>query len=527
MSVPPKKTAVIIGAGPAGLTAAFELLKTSSIKPIVLEATKDIGGISKTVKYKGNHIDIGGHRFFSKNKWVMDWWQQFLPIMGSPAKDDLLLKRDVPFSTSVDAPDPEKNNRVMLIRQRISRIFFMRSFFDYPIALNFNTLKNLGVVRLIRIGFSYAWINIFPIKDEKSLEDFFINRFGCELYRTFFRDYTEKVWGIPCNEIKSEWGAQRIKGLSIKTAVLHALKKYFTKEESVAQKKVETSLIEQFLYPKFGPGQLWEIVAEEILKSGGEIRTGQRVVGIKTDGQRIIEVQIEDIEHKSTSRVSGDYFFSSIPIKDLVTGLSPSPPKSVSTISDNLCYRDFITVGILTKNMLIENKTKRVSVNNIPPDNWIYIQERDVKLGRMQIFNNWSPYLVADPSLVWVGLEYFCNEGDELWSLTDQKMLELVKTEISKIGIIDPSAVIDSVVIRVPKAYPAYFGSYDRFSEVKHYLDQFENLLLIGRNGMHRYNNMDHSMLTAKLAVEYVKGAIQTKDAIWRVNTEEEYHEAL
>ena len=525
MSILPEKTAIIIGAGPAGLTAAYELLKRTSIKPIIYEATLDIGGISKTVDYKGNRIDIGGHRFFSKNDWVMEWWEQFLPTMGYPAKDDLILKRDVPVSQKPGAPDPEISDRVMLIRQRISRIFFLRSFFDYPVSLNLNTLKNLGVVRLARIGFSYLWICLFPIKEEKSLEDFFVNRFGSELYRTFFKDYTEKVWGVPCREIKPEWGAQRIKGLSITKAILHALKSRFTNAGSINQKETETSLIEQFFYPKFGPGQLWETVAEQITKAGGEIRMGQRVVGIKTEGQGVVELQIEDLAQETRTSIKADYFFSTMPVKDLVAALSPPPPGNLQDIAGQLCYRDFITVGILAEKLLIENESKFKTVNNILPDNWIYIQERDVKLGRLQIFNNWSPYMVADPSHVWIGLEYFCNEGDDLWTLQDREMTDLAKKELTKIGIVDPEQVVDSVVIRIPKAYPAYFGSYDKFPEIRRFLDPFDNLLLIGRNGMHRYNNMDHSMLTAKLAVDYVCGEIQSKDLIWNVNAEEDYHE--
>lgn len=525
MSVEHKKIAVIVGAGPAGLTAAYELLQHTSIKPVIFEATCDIGGISKTVNYHGNRIDIGGHRFFSKNDWVMEWWQQFLPVMGAPARDDLLLSRQVPVSEKPDAPDPERSDRVMLIRQRISRIFFLRAFFDYPISLNINTLKNLGLARVVRIGFSYLWISLFPIRKELSLEDFFINRFGRELYRTFFKDYTEKVWGVPCQEIKPEWGAQRIKGLSVKKALLHAVKKCFAKDGSIAQKETETSLIEQFLYPKFGPGQLWETVAEEIVRLGGEIHTGQCVVGINVEGDRVVELQIEDLAEGSRVMVKADYVFSSMPVKELVAGLLPKPPGPVLNIAENLSYRDFITVGILAEDLRIKNETKCKTVNDILPDNWIYIQERDVKLGRLQIFNNWSPYLVADHDKIWIGLEYFCNEGDELWSLSDEGMSQLAIAELVKIGMVDPKRVQDSVVIRVPKAYPAYFGSYGGFGEVRTFLDQFENLLLIGRNGMHRYNNMDHSMLTAKLAVDYVAGKIPTKNLIWNVNAEEEYHE--
>lgn len=520
-----EKTAIIIGAGPAGLTAAYELLKHTQIKPIIYEATMDIGGISKTVNYKGNRIDIGGHRFFSKNEWVMEWWQQFLPVMGAPAKDDLLLNRDVPLSNSEGAPDPECTDRVMLIRQRISRIFFLRNFFDYPLSLNYKILKGLGLVRLIRIGLSYIKASLHPIKDEKTLEDFLINRFGVELYKTFFKDYTEKVWGVPCSSIKPEWGAQRIKGLSVTKAIMHALKKCFVRDSTVAQKNTETSLIGQFLYPKLGPGQLWECVADEIIKGGGEIHKGRSITSVKTEGGRVVEVVVETPGDEMPCTVSADYFFSTMPVKDLFAGFLPSPPDEVKKVAEGLCYRDFITVGVLAKSLLVKNETDKKTVNGILPDNWIYIQERDVKLGRLQVFNNWSPYMVSNPDFVWIGLEYFCDEGDDLWNLSDQEMANFAIHELDKIDIVDPQHVVDSVVLRVPKAYPAYFGSYDRFDDLRGYVDKFDNLFLIGRNGMHRYNNMDHSMLTAKLAVDCISEGLPKKDMVWDVNTEDEYHE--
>jgi len=520
-----QKTAIIIGAGPAGLSAAFELLDKTDIKPVVFEMTSDIGGISKTVNYKGNRIDIGGHRFFSKSDRVMIWWQNILPLQGSPSKDDIILGRDIILSKEIDAPDPEKTDLVMLIRSRLSRIFFLRSFFDYPISLNRETFKNLGLARIIKIGLSYLRARLIPIKNEKSLEDFFINRFGTELYLTFFKDYTEKVWGVPCTRIKPDWGAQRIKGLSITRAIIHAVKYSFLKDTSIDQKKTETSLIEQFMYPKLGPGQLWEEVAQQIKEKGGEIQLKHKAVGIEIQNERILEVKLENIATGEILRAQGDYIFSTMPVKELIHAMNPNVPVNVREVADGLVYRDFITVGVLINKLKIINETKIGTVNNIVPDNWIYIQERDVKLGRLQIFNNWSPYMVKDLDTLWIGLEYFCNEGDELWNKSDDEFAVFAIDELEKIGIIDKTDVLDSTVIRMPKAYPAYFGTYERFQVIRDFVDRFENLFLIGRNGMHRYNNADHSMLAAITAVENIIYGIKTKENIWQVNTEGEYHE--
>ncbi|MBC8415842.1 MAG: NAD(P)/FAD-dependent oxidoreductase [Candidatus Cloacimonetes bacterium] len=519
------KTAIIIGAGPAGLTAAYELLQKTDIVPFVFEASGDIGGISKTINYKGNRIDLGGHRFFSKSERVMKWWQNILPLQGAPSKDDLLLDRNIPLSKETNAPNPQKQDEVMLVRSRLSRIFFLRRFFDYPISLNLKTLQNLGIFRIIRIAWSYLTIRLFPIKKEKNLEDFFTNRFGKELYLTFFKDYTEKVWGVPCSNIKPEWGAQRIKGLSITKAIIHALKNIFSKDESLDQKKTQTSLIEQFLYPKYGPGQLWEKVAELISEKGGEVNLNQKVIGIEIDENRITGVTIRNEKTGNEFKMKGDYFFSCMPVKELIEEMDKNVPKEVRKISEGLIYRDFVTVGLLLKKMKIKNETKLKTMNNIVPDNWIYIQERDVKVGRLQIFNNWSPYMVKDDSNVWIGLEYFCNEGDELWSMADKDLAEFAIDEFCKIDLIEKEDVLDSVVIRMPKTYPAYFGSYDKFYKIREFTDKFENLFLIGRNGMHRYNNQDHSMLTAMMAVENIVNNIKTKDNIWEVNTEKDYHE--
>ena len=520
-----QKTAIIIGAGPAGLTAAYELLEKTDIKPLIIEMTPDIGGISKTVNYKGNRIDIGGHRFFSKSDRVMKWWENIMPLQGAPSSDDLILDRDVTLSDQNNAPDPEKSDIVMLVRNRLSRIFFLRSFFDYPISLKWNTFKNLGLIRITRIGLSYLKIRVIPIKDEKSLEDFIINRFGRELYLTFFKDYTEKVWGVPCSQIKPDWGAQRIKGLSITKTLLHAVKTIMVKDESVGQKSIETSLIDRFMYPKLGPGQLWEEVARIVESRGGVIRMNSELVGLTLENDEITSATVRDTDTGQIENISGNYFFSSMPVKQLIASMGLQKEAVVNEVANGLTYRDFLTVGLLMRKLKINNETNQKSVNNIVPDNWIYIQEREVKVGRLQIFNNWSPYMVKDPDTVWIGMEYFCNEGDDIWTMPDDQLIRFGITELASIDIIDKKDVLDATVIRMPKAYPAYFGTYDRFDEIREFTDQIGNLFLIGRNGMHRYNNSDHSMLTAMVAVENIIQNKKSKDNIWTVNTEKDYHE--
>jgi len=531
-----QKNAIIIGAGPAGLTSAYELLDKTDIVPIVFEMTGDIGGISKTSVYKGNRIDIGGHRFFSKSDRVMEWWQNVFPLQGAPARDDLLVGRKVPLARecrmrslrarepiTVPAPDPEKTDGVMLVRSRLSRIFFLRKFFSYPVSLTVETLTNLGPVRILKIGLSYLKSCLAPIRKENSLEDFFINRFGRELYLTFFKDYTEKVWGVPCTEITPEWGAQRIKGLSVTRTILHAVQKLLKTPDDINQKNVETSLIEQFLYPKLGPGQIWEEVAAVVERHGGRIIRNARAVAIECAGNRIVAVRVRDDRTGTVTRHCGDYFFSSMPVRELIAAMGETVPAYVQEVAAGLVYRDFITVGLLLKKMKIKNETGLKTVNDLVPDNWIYIQEREVKLGRLQIFNNWSPYLVADPDTVWVGLEYFCTEGDELWLMRDTDIAGFAIDELASIDIIDPGDVLDSTVIRMPKAYPAYFGSYDKFDVVREHADRFANLFLVGRNGMHRYNNADHSMLTAMVAVENIIAGRADKANIWEVNAEADY----
>lgn len=521
-----QKIAIIAGAGPAGLTAAQELLNETDIKPVIFEMSQEIGGISRTVVYKGNRMDIGGHRFFSKSDRVMQWWQNVMPLQEELACDDAALGRKVPLAEKGKGANPEKTNLVLLIRGRLSRIFFLRSFFDYPISLKFATFKNLGLRRILKIGATYLQIRLFPIKEEKSLEEFLINRFGRELYETFFKDYTEKVWGVPCRDIPADWGAQRIKGLSITKTVQHAVKKLFAKDTSIQQKGTETSLIEQFLYPKLGPGQLWETVAERVVKQGAELHMGKKVTAVTLQGGKVTGVTVTDTRTGAEDNLPCDYLVSTMPVKDLVAACTPAQvPQEVRNIAAGLVYRDFITVGLLLSELEIHNNTATPTINNIVPDNWIYIQEKDVKIGRLQIFNNWSPYMVADRENVWIGLEYFCNEGDQLWTMGDQDFIDFAVDELVKIDIISKEKVLDATLIRVPKTYPAYFGTYKNFDKLTEFTNSIENIFLVGRNGMHRYNNADHSMLTAMVAVENIRDGVTDKDNIWAVNTEEEYHE--
>jgi protoporphyrinogen oxidase len=516
-------TAIIIGAGPAGLTAAIELQRNSGIKPVLVEAGQQVGGLSRTVRYRDNRMDIGGHRFFSKSDRVMRWWLDLMPVESVSGEAGQLLyrgqRRDVPLATST--PDPRTDDLVMLVRQRKSRIYFLRRFFDYPIRLTPDTLRKMGLVRTFRAGISYLRAALLPRRQERSLEDFFINRFGRQLYLTFFKEYTEKVWGVPCDQISAEWGAQRIKGLSLKTAVVHFIRKAISarQSEDLAQKQTETSLIEKFLYPKLGPGQLWEHTADVVRKGGGEIHFGIQINRINVEGNKLISV--EGVNHAGESiTYRGDYFFSTMPVRDLIRAISDEVPNEVREVSDGLMYRDFITVGLLVDKLVVTEDDGKPLM-----DNWIYIQEPDVKVGRLQIFNNWSPWLVGNEKKIWIGLEYFCNDTDEMWKLSDKEMAQFAIEEVAKIGILKAEDVEDSHVVRVPKTYPAYFGSYDRFDLIRRYTDSFENLFLIGRNGMHKYNNQDHSMLTAMVAVENIVNGITTKENIWAINTEMDYHE--
>lgn len=514
------KKVIIIGAGPAGLTAGYELLKENNneYEVIILEEENQVGGISKTVRYNGNRMDIGGHRFFSKDENVMDFWKELMPIQGAPSYDDKKLNREKPLVK--DGPDPEKEDKVMLVRDRVSRIYYLKKFFDYPVSLKLETFTNMGLIRTIKAGFSYLK-SIFVKKKETSLENFYINRFGKVLYGMFFEKYTEKLWGRHPSVISADWGSQRVKGLSITAVIKDMFRKIFNPKSN----KVETSLIEQFWYPKYGPGQLWENLADEIEKNGGKILKQHSVQKINLKENKITSV--ECVCDGKIEVFEGDIFISSMPLKDLVEDMKEEPvPEDIKNIATGLPYRDFMTVGLLLKKLDLKNKTKIKTLGNIVPDCWIYVQEPDVKLGRIQIFNNWSPYMVSNPEKnVWIGLEYFCNEGDEYWNMSDEEFTKFAIKELVSMGVIEESDVLDSHRERVKKAYPAYFDTYSEIDKLIEYLNGFENLYCVGRNGQHRYNNMDHSMVTAMETVKNIKNNITTKDNIWKVNTEKEYHE--
>ncbi|HEX9512835.1 MAG TPA: NAD(P)/FAD-dependent oxidoreductase [Puia sp.] len=527
------KRAIIIGAGPAGLTAAYELLKRTDIIPVILEKSGDIGGISKTINYKGNRMDMGPHRFFSKSDRVMDWWLKIMPLETNGEQDIKIsyqnksreIKPVDADATSIDPKDPDKK---MLVIHRLTRIYFLRKFFAYPIQLGFDTLKTLGLIRTIRILISFFVIKLFPRKPEKSLEDFIINKFGRQLYLLFFKDYTEKVWGVPCHEISAEWGAQRIKGVSLSKAIAHAIQNLRPKKKAgdcIGQKGTETSLIEQFLYPKHGPGSLWEEVARQVQEMGGKIYFNRDVQKIDQEDHKITAIATINNITGQTGIWEGDYFFSTMPVKELIAGMEDAVPVAVKEIAAGLQYRDFINVGILLRQLSAPGKVKGKHEKLELKDNWIYIQERDVKVGRLMIYNNWGGGMIKDPTTVWIGMEYFCNKTDTFWQQDDETIKTLAIMELEKMGLAKSEDVLDSTVRRMEKTYPAYFGTYGQFDKIREYTDQFHNLFLVGRNGMHKYNNSDHSMLTAMVAVDNICEGITAKTNLWAINTEQEYHE--
>jgi protoporphyrinogen oxidase len=541
---PGGKVAVIAGAGPAGLTTAWELLARTDIVPLVFERTHATGGIAQTFAYKGNRIDIGGHRFFSKSDRVMRWWFSKLPLQGKPAADELERQLEVEYADEVSlqslaprgapgpkvretrrpAPDPESEDRVMLQRPRLSRIYFGRNFFPYPIGITLSVAWRLGLVNTALIGLSYIKAQLFPRRDETYLDAFFINRFGERLYETFFRGYTEKVWGVPCGEIRADWGAQRVKGLSLTRALTHALKDLLSSDFKKKQEERETSLITRFFYPKFGPGQMWETVAEQVTEAGGEIRYGTRVDGVHMTGGRVTSVTVTDEVTGTSEEIACDYFISTMPVRELMEQLTPPPPPPVLDVARGLRYRDFLTVGLLLEKLHVSVRGGKAKP--MVEDNWIYVQDAGVQVGRIQLFNNWSPYLVADRArTVWIGLEYFVDEGDALWKSRDDELVRLAARELETIGFALQSDVLDGCVLRMPKAYPAYFGTYERLDEVRRFVTAIPNLFCVGRNGMHRYNNQDHSMLTAMMAVDNIIAGNVDDSAMWDVNLEMVYHE--
>lgn len=505
---------VIIGAGPAGLTAALELQSHGVTDVTILEESDQVGGISRTVNHAGNRIDIGGHRFFSKSDWVMDWWRTMMPVAAptDPENSRELRYRgartDLPAATASESEDD-----VMLVRSRLSRIYYNKRFFDYPLKLGVESLLKLGPWKVLTFGLSYVRAHLLPIRPEMSLEDFMINRFGRRLYLQFFKEYTEKVWGVPCNQISANWGAQRIKSLSITKALIHALRKAMGRSGVEAE---QTSLIESFLYPKYGPGQMWEVAARRFTENGGTLLMGCKVDRVDIREGRVCAIGYRDSDRNSHTLIC-THAISTMPIKDLVAASADAWTAEIRDIAEALSYRDFITVGLLYPASAIQRQLN---------DNWIYIQEPGVQVGRVQVFNNWSPYMVADSGTTWLGLEFFCRESDPLWTMPDTEMRELAHREMVEIGLVKADTPTDAVVIRVPKAYPGYFGeAYERFGTLQAALDAVPNLFLVGRNGMHRYNNQDHSMLTAKEAASQIAGGVVDKSQIWSINVGDEYHE--
>ncbi len=492
-----KPLAVVAGAGPAGLTFAHELLQRGRHRVLLIEPEAQVGGLARTAVHGGKRLDLGGHRFFSKSDRVLEWWSSMLPF-------DLSGELEIGYQNSRRRLGAERISRAtpgaekaFLVRPRVSRIYYGKRFFDYPLALTARTVRALGAARLFEIGLSWAAAKLTPSEPPRNLEDFFVGRFGRRLYETFFKSYTEKVWGRACADISAEWGAQRVKSLSLLSALTPAP-------------------VENFLYPRRGPGQLWEEVAARVTAAGGTVRLREKVTAVEYDGGRIHSVTVENVTTGAKERLVCDLFVSTMPVRDLLAGFDGGVPPEALSVARALEYRDFITVGLLVDDLK----------NGPLKDTWIYIHEPDVKLGRIQLYNNWSEGMIDDPAKVWLGLEYFCAEGDELWRLSDEDLAAFAAGELRKIGFIGAAAPLDAVVLRVPKAYPAYWGAYERFAEIRAFVDAIPNLYLIGRNGMHRYNNQDHSMLAAMAAVEAVMSGTPDKSAIWAVNADEGYHEA-
>jgi protoporphyrinogen oxidase len=465
-----QKKFIIIGGGPAGLTAAYELTR-HNIQPLVFEKYDKVGGISRTENYKGYYFDMGGHRFFTKSEEVNKFWDEIL-------KDDFLH------------------------RPRLSRIYYNRKFFNYPLK-PFNAIKGLGFWQSILISLSYVRWQLFPYENEDTFEQWVTNRFGKQLFNTFFKSYTEKVWGISTSELNAEWAAQRIKDLDLKAAVLNMF---------IKPNHTITTLIEEFRYPKRGPGMLWNEVKERIISRGGEVLLNSDVCGINRNEKEITSVVVSNNGQEQV--ISGSDFISSMPITDFIKKLNPPPPDDVVKAAEQLTYREFLTVCLI------------VDQPNLFEDNWIYIHDPEVKVGRIQNFKNWSPFMVPDSSKTSLGLEYFCNEGDELWNSEDDELVDLGKREIEQIGLAKYEDVLDGSVYRVEKAYPIYDSNYrDHLTLVREYVDSLENFQTIGRNGLHRYNNQDHAMLTGMLAVRNILNG--EKNDLWVVNAEQEYHEEI
>jgi protoporphyrinogen oxidase len=506
-----KKKIIIIGAGPAGLTAAYELSTTGKYDITVLEADNQVGGISKTVNHQGNLIDIGGHRFFSNSQKVLNWWAKFLPIV------DTTHHLEIGYHSKTQNLDEilHKNSEgAMLVRNRKSRIYFNKRLFDYPLKLNLQLLFNLGIFKSCRIVRAIIYSKLYPIKNERNLEEFFINNFGKELYQTFFKDYTEKVWGKSCRDLSSEWGKQRIKNLKIRDMIKHSVQKIFISRKN--QKASNRTLIEKFLYPAKGPGMLWEKVATSCMESGVVFLFQAKLTKLHINDELVTKVSYTTSQNSETV-LDCDAVFSTMPIKNLIHSIQDDIPEEVAKIAQDLEYRDFMIVGLELKSLKIEQEKGKLI-----KDNWLYIQEGEVKVGRLQIFNNWSPFM-SHSNNIWIGAEYFCQHTDDLWNMSDEKIIDFALTELSKIGVIDKTQFLSGKVVRCPKAYPTYSGSYYKLNQVIDYLETKKNLFPMGRNGLHKYNNQDHSMLTAFKAVELFEKGDFSKSEIWAINSDDEY----
>ncbi|HMY80341.1 MAG TPA: NAD(P)/FAD-dependent oxidoreductase [Candidatus Absconditabacterales bacterium] len=510
---------IIVGAGPAGLTAGLELIK-AGYQVVILEMSGTLGGIAQTVNYKNNRIDIGGHRFFSKSDEVMKRWFDRMPMQGTPATDYKQLKIDIEVDSN--GPDPDLTDRVMLKRNRLSRLFFRQSFFDYPPTLKWTNLKNLGLWNVFQIITSYI-SSKFQRHDLSHLEGFYIKQFGRKLYELFFKNYTRKLRGKDPTKIDSARGAQRVKGVSI-SELIKTMRQKLWGSNTKDNKQTQTSLINQFWYPKFGPGHMRETVASEFIALGGSILYHHKVIKFVQKNDGTIS-QVVAWHNDQEIVLDCDKVLSTMPMKYLFRGLDRAPGE-LKQLAEKLEYRDFITVGILLKKLIITNTTSIPTINGIIPDNRIYIHEPQADFLRIQIFNNRSPYMVADVNTVWVGLEYMCDKGDQLWSKSDEQLQKEGLDQLEQIGIAHHDDFLDSTIIRVEKAYPGYFGEgYASFDKLKTYTNNISNLYCIGRNGMHRYNNQDHSVLCALKCVEGIVTGVDNRDLLWEINTEQEYHE--
>ncbi|OYW46976.1 MAG: FAD-dependent oxidoreductase [Sphingomonadales bacterium 32-68-7] len=470
---------VVIGAGPAGLTAAYLLTKAGKRVAVIEKDPRYVGGISRTVEHQGYRFDIGGHRFFSKSQQVVDLWNEILP-------DDFIQ------------------------RPRMSRIYYEGRFYSYPLRA-FEALTNLGVMRSAACMVSYGWARLFPIKAVKSFEDWTSNQFGRKLYTIFFKTYTEKVWGMPCTEMSADWAAQRIKGLSLWGAVTDGIKRSLGLNKRPNDGQAVKTLLETFRYPRLGPGMMWEAARDKIEAAGGRIYMGHALKQLAADGAGGWRLTASGPDGELV--ISSDHAISSAPMRELAARLHPLP--STTLEASQLKYRDFLTVALMIRS------------NDLFPDNWIYIHDSKVQVGRVQNFRSWSPEMVPDPAVACVGLEYFCFEGDGLWSSSDDELVELAKREMAILGLLDPTDVIGGAVVRQEKAYPVYDEDYAaNVAAMREELEAWHPTLhLVGRNGMHRYNNQDHAMMTAMLTVENILAGARVYDT-WQVNEDAEYHEA-